>query len=213
MSKVPLKIDIVSDVVCPWCVIGYYQLQRAAEGLGIELDVRWHPFELNPSMPRQGQNLRKHLAAKYGTTPDESRRARDNLTNIGAELGFEFDYFDEMRMLNTFAAHQLIDWAEDFGRAHQTKLALFRAFFSQREDVSDHGTLVRIAKGSGLDGSKAHRILHSGDRSKRVRERQSHWIERGLQGVPAMVFGGDRLVVGAQGVDNYVALLENTAGR
>lgn len=206
-----MRVDIVSDVVCPWCVIGYYQLRRAAECLGIELDVHWHPFELNPSMPQQGQNLREHLAAKYGTTPADSRLARDKLTAIGAELGFEFDYFDEMRMFNTFAAHQLIDWAADFGQAHQTKLALFSAFFSQREDVSDLGTLVRIATDSGLDGSKASQVLQSGERSKRVRERQAHWIERGIQGVPAMVLGGDRLIVGAQGVDNYIALLKNSA--
>ena len=105
----PLRVDIVSDVVCPWCVIGYHQLAHAANATVVAIDVHWHPFELNPNMVQEGENLREHLAAKYGTTPEGSRKARARLTEMGAALGFTFNYADDMRMVNTFRAHQLID--------------------------------------------------------------------------------------------------------
>ena len=110
-----LRMDIVSDVVCPWCVIGYHQLAKAAEDTGIRIDLHWHPFELNPDMAQEGENLREHLAAKYGTTPEGSIKARARLTEMGAALGFEFNYADDMRMAH-LRAHQLIDWAEDQDR-------------------------------------------------------------------------------------------------
>lgn len=141
----PIRVDIVSDVVCPWCAIGYYQLAKAVRETGIEVDIHWHPFELNPQMAPEGENLRAHLAAKYGTTPEGSRQARARLTEMGAALGFTFNYADDMRMYNTFRAHQLIDWAEEQGKAHEVKLALFAAFFSRREDVSSIDVLAGVA--------------------------------------------------------------------
>ena len=99
-----VRVDIVSDVVCPWCVVGYRQLARAAEQAGVALDVNWHPFELNPRMADEGEGLREHLASKYGTTVEQSRRAREALTRMGAEVGFRFDYKDDLRIVPT-AAH------------------------------------------------------------------------------------------------------------
>ncbi|WP_370161434.1 DsbA family oxidoreductase, partial [Limimaricola soesokkakensis] len=128
----PIRVDIVSDVVCPWCVIGYSQLARAAEEIGIAIEIHWHPFELNPQMAEEGENLREHLAAKYGTSPEDSVKARARLTEMGAALGFTFDYADDMRMVNTFRAHRLIDWATEQGRGHEMNLALFEAFFTRR---------------------------------------------------------------------------------
>ena len=100
-----IRVDIVSDVVCPWCAIGYFQLAQAARDTGIAIDAHWHPFELNPAMSDAGENLREHLAAKYGTTLEGSIKARTRLTELGAELGFTFNYTDDMRMVNTFRAH------------------------------------------------------------------------------------------------------------
>lgn len=85
-----IRVDIVSDVVCPWCAIGYFQLAKAADEIGIGIEVHWHPFELNPQMAEEGENLREHLAAKYGTTPEGSKKARERLTDMGAALGFTF---------------------------------------------------------------------------------------------------------------------------
>ena len=204
----PIRVDIVSDVVCPWCVIGYHQLATAAKETGINLDVHWHPFELNPQMAAEGENLREHLAAKYGTTPEGSRKARARLTEMGAALGFTFNYADDMRMVNTFRAHQLIDWAEDQGRAHDMKLALFAAFFTRREDLNNVDVLADVASSIGLDRDTARAMLDSEERAESVREKEQFWTSRGVTGVPAMIFNRQHLVTGAQGEENYANILK-----
>ncbi|MBQ4825782.1 DsbA family oxidoreductase [Leisingera sp. HS039] len=204
----PIRVDIVSDVVCPWCAIGYYQLAEAVRETGIGVDIRWHPFELNPQMAPEGENLREHLAAKYGTTPEGSRQARARLTEMGAALGFTFNYADDMRMYNTFHAHQLIGWAEEQGKAHDVKLALFAAFFTRREDVSSIDVLASVAAGAGLDGDAARAMLESGGRAEQVRAKEQFWTSRGVQGVPAMIFERQHLVSGAQGEENYASILQ-----
>lgn len=208
-DQTPIRVDIVSDVVCPWCVIGYYQLKKASEATGIAIDVHWHPFELNPQMAEEGENLREHLAAKYGTTPEGSREARERLTALGTALGFTFDYADDMRMVNTFRAHQLIEWAEDQGKAHDMKLALFEAFFTRRENLVDIDVLANVAETIGLDGAAARAMLESGEKADLVRQKQQFWTSRGIQGVPAMVFRQRHLATGAQGEDNYAKILQH----
>ncbi len=203
----PIRVDIVSDVVCPWCAIGYAQLARASDETGIALDVHWHPFELNPDMAEDGENLRDHLAAKYGTTPEESKKARARLTDMGAALGFTFSYADDMRMWNTFRAHQLIEWATERDRGHDMKLALFEAFFTRRENVSDIEVLSNVAASIGLDHVAARNALMSGTLSAMVREKERFWTSRGVQGVPAMVFQQRYLVSGAQGEGVYSDIL------
>ena len=202
-----LQIDIVSDVVCPWCVIGYRQLVQALDRTGTTARVQWHPFELNPDMPEGGQNLREHLAEKYGTTPDQSEAARARLAALGLELGFVFDFNEDSRMVNTYRAHQLIEWADDQGRQTDMKLALFEAHFTKGRNVSDLAVLVDIAEGLGLDGDAARIALAGEHMGWNVRAMQAFWIEKGVRGVPAMVFDKQHLMSGAQGVDNYAALL------
>lgn len=207
MTKTLIRVDIVSDVVCPWCVIGYHQLAQAARDTGTELDVHWHPFELNSNMAINGENLREHLAAKYGTTMEGSIKARARLTKMGSDLGFTFNYSDDMRMYNTFAAHQVVDWAEEHGKGHEMKMALFGAFFTDSKDVSDIQVLADIATIIGLDGAQALAILSQGERAPMVREKQRYWSAKGVQGVPAMVFEDSYLVTGAQGEANYENIL------
>lgn len=208
----PIRIDIVSDVVCPWCIIGYKQLERALQETKTAADIHWHPFELNPQMAQEGENLREHLAAKYGTTPEGSRRARARLTELGAELGFVFDYTDDMRMVNTFRAHQLLKWAEEHGRGHDLQMALFAAFFAERLDLNDPAVLARVAALIGLDGDEALAVLTDGRYAEDVRQDEQFQISRGIEGVPAMIIDEKYLVVGAQGVDNYCSILEKIAG-
>lgn len=208
-TRQPIRVDIVSDVVCPWCAIGYFQLARASAETGIAIEVHWHPFELNPHMAEDGENLRAHLAAKYGTTAEDSVKARDRLTALGAALGFTFSYADDMRMWNTFKAHQLIDWAEAQGKAHEAKMALFSAFFTRRENVSGISVLAQVAREIGLDAEAATTVLDSGDLAERVRQKQQFWTSKGIQGVPAMVFERQHLVTGAQGEENYARILEH----
>ena len=212
-ETVPIRIDIASDIVCPWCVIGWQQLERAMAVTGTPTQVHWHPFELNPAMGPEGENLRAHIAAKYGTDPTDSAKARAKLTALGQDLGFRFDYFDEMRMVNTFAAHRLLAWAEPQGFEHALKLALFAAYFSERKDVSDPETLADVAHAVGLDRTQAAAVLASDQYSGEVRAKERMWAEHGVNGVPAMVFQRRHLVTGAQGVENYAAILRQLSGR
>lgn len=209
-----LQIDIVSDVVCPWCILGYKQLERALALTGTPADIDWHPFELNPQMPEEGENLRDHLAAKYGTTREDSRRARARLTELGRELGFAFDYSDDMRMVNTFRTHKLLHWAGTVGRKHDLKLALFEAYFTKRQDLSDPTVLADTAAAIGLERDQALAVLSDGRHAEAVRQEQAFWISQGIRGVPAVVFERRHLVTGAQGVDTYVTILQSlTKGR
>ena len=205
----PLQIDIVSDVVCPWCIIGYKQLQKALDGQPGRFDVtlRWHPFELNPHMPPEGQNLREHLAHKYGTTVEQSRAARGRLTELGASLGFRFDYFDDMRMVNTFKAHQLLHWAGEQGRQTELKLALFSAFFSERRDVSDAQVLVAVAQSQGLSAQEAADLLADERYATAVRSEQQHWLDREVHAVPTFLFNGRYQVPGAQEAATFTRVL------
>ena len=207
----PIRIDIVSDVVCPWCVIGYKQLERAIGETGTPVEIHWHPFELNPQMVAEGENLRAHLAAKYGTTLQDSIRARAKLTALGADLGFTFNYADDMRMVNTFRAHQLLHWADGQGRKHDLKMALFAAFFGRREDINNVQVLAAVAAGIGLDHTEAAAVLADQQFTTIVREQEHFWQARGIQGVPAMIFNEEHLVSGAQGVGNYIAILRHLA--
>jgi predicted DsbA family dithiol-disulfide isomerase len=211
-SATPIRIDIVSDVVCPWCIIGYKQLERALQEAKTAADIHWHPFELNPQMADEGENLREHLAAKYGTTPEGSRQARARLTELGAELGFTFNYTDDMRMVNTFRAHQLLRWAEEHGRGHDLQMVLFAAFFGERFDLNDPAVLARVAARIGFDGDEALAVLADGRYAQAVRQDEQFWISRGIEGVPAIIFDEKYLVVGAQGVDNYRSTLEKIVG-
>lgn len=203
-----LTVDIVSDVVCPWCIVGYKQLEQALVQSGLEAAIRWHPFELNPQMPEEGEDLREHLAAKYGTTPQQSAAARERLKALGASLGFAFDYADDMRMVNTFRAHQLLHWAAAQGRQHDLKMQLFSAFFTHRRDVNDPQVLADEAVAIGLDGNEAQAVLADGRFADEVRADEQVWTSRGIHGVPAMIFNSRYLVTGAQGVDNYVSVLQ-----
>ena len=202
-----IRVDIASDVVCPWCIIGYKQLERALEETGLRAEIHWHPFELNPQMPEEGEDLQQHLAAKYGSTPEDSRKARTRLTAMGAELGFTFDYAEGMNMPNTFRAHQLLHWAATQGREHDLQMALFAAFFTNRENVNDAEVLADTAAKSGLDREEALAILRDARFAEAVRLAEQSWTTKGIQGVPAMIFNQKYLVTGAQGTENFVSIL------
>lgn len=213
-KSVDMRVDIISDVVCPWCIVGYKQLAKALDQTGLNAGIHWHPFELNPQMAEEGEDLREHLAAKYGTTPEASKQARERLTAIGDSLGFAFRYSDEMRMVNTFRAHQLLTWAGTMGRQHQLKMALFDAFFSDGRNVNDVDVLADTSESAGLDRTEAVNVLADGRFAQQVRDEEQFWTSRGIHGVPAMIFNQRHLVTGAQGIDNYVSVLEQlTQGR
>ncbi|WP_299507095.1 DsbA family oxidoreductase [uncultured Roseobacter sp.] len=202
-----MQIDIVSDVMCPWCVIGYKQLEQALTATGLKVDLRWHPFELNPGMPQDGQNLAEHIAEKYGSTPAQSEETRARIQHLGADLGFEFNFSDRSKVVNTFRAHQLLDWAETQSKQHALKLALFAAHFTDELDVSDDGVLVQVARSVGLNASDATDVLSSGAYAQSVRDKQKFWTSRGISGVPSVIFSGKYLLTGAQGAETYADVL------
>lgn len=207
----PVTIDIVSDVVCPWCIIGYKQLEKALSVMPGEFEagLNWHPFELNPQMPPEGQNLRQHLAEKYGTSTEQSSGARNRLTQLGETLGFTFNFDDDLRMVNTFQAHQLLHWAREQGRQTDLKLLLFAAYFSEGRDVSQPAELVQLAVSAGLPEEGAREVLESGRYAEPVRSAQRLWREREVHAVPAFVFNNQYMVPGAQEAETFVRILKN----
>ena len=208
MSKI-LKIDIVSDVVCPWCTIGYKRLEKAITELGVEdqVDITWQPFELNPNMPAEGQNVNEHITEKYGSTTAQQNESKKMMTEAGAELGFKFDYFDEMRMVNTFHAHVLLEYAKDFGKQTELKMTLTKAFFSDRKDVSTKEVLKEALVSVGLDADKALAKLNDEAARSAVREQQNYWKNMGVNSVPTIVFNRKSAVTGAQPVTTFKQVL------
>ncbi|MGR3713920.1 MAG: DsbA family oxidoreductase [Shimia sp.] len=208
MAQNPIRVDIVSDVVCPWCIVGYCQLMQASEVTGITIETYWHPFELNPDMEADGENLRDHIMRKYGSTAEQSKDARDRLTEVGADLDIDFRWSDDSRIYNTFAAHQLLHWASETGQAQALKLALFEAYFTQGRDVSDSNVLIDVAASVGLIAEEAEAVLRDERHADMVRQKEQFWTARGVSGVPTMVFDGKQATSGAQGVETFTRLLK-----
>ncbi|MBD3863850.1 DsbA family oxidoreductase [Olleya marilimosa] len=204
-----LKIDIVSDVVCPWCTIGYKRLEKAIQELGVadQIDIEWQPFELNPNMPAEGQNLNEHITEKYGSTLEQQNQSKKMMTDVGEELGFKFDYFDDMRMVNTFDAHILLEYANDFGKQTELKMTLTKAFFSDRKDVSKRDVLKAALLEVGLNADEALAKLDSDEARLEVRNKQGYWKNMGVNSVPTIVFNRKSAVTGAQPVDTFKQVL------
>ncbi len=204
-----LKIDIVSDVVCPWCIVGYKRLEKAIEELGLQdqVEIEWQPFELNPNMPAEGQNIGEHITEKYGATLEQQKASQQHLVQAGAELGFTFDYFDEMRMSNTFEAHILLEYAEAFGKQTELKMRLITAFFSERQDVSKRAVLKQALLDVGLNAEEGLALLDKDEVRKEVRNKQNYWKNLGINSVPTIVFNKKSAVAGAQPVDVFKQVL------
>lgn len=204
----PLKIDFVSDVSCPWCVIGLRALNQALDQLGDEVraEIHFQPFELNPNMPAEGQDLAEHIFEKYGSTPEQSKANREHIRDRGAELGFTFKEGDK-RIYNTFDAHRLLHWAETQGKQQALKEALFAAYFSEHADPSDHRLLADVAQKVGLDRVRAEAVLASGEYTLDVRTAEQLWIARGVNSVPTIVFNEHYAVSGGQPVDVFVGAI------
>ena len=218
-----LTIDIWSDVMCPWCVIGYKQLQKGlaqVEG-EIEADIRWHAFELNPDMPPEGEPQEAHIARKYGRSPAEVAAGRSQMHHIAERAGYTFGYAGAgeappAMMWNTFAAHLLLLHAfETYGAEVQTrlKLALFDAHFQQRQRLGDREVLLDIAEAAGLVRAGAAAALDDPALAERVRAEQAAAYDMNVSGVPAMLINGKYMVPGAQEPEVYAQALRRVAAR
>ncbi|WP_262267586.1 DsbA family oxidoreductase [Microvirga yunnanensis] len=208
-----LKIDFVSDVACPWCVIGLRGLEQALANAAdaVAADITFQPFELNPGMLPPGQNLAEHIMEKYGSTAEQSAASRAMIRARGAEVGFPFNMTEESRIYNTFDAHRLLHWAGIVGRQRALKHTLFKANFTDGANVSDHGVLVDAAVAAGLDGDEAREILASGRYGEQVRGAEREWISRGVRSVPAIVINGTWLISGGQPAGSFEQALRGIA--
>lgn len=208
-----LKIDFVSDIACPWCVIGLAGLEKALDSLKgeIEAAITFHPFELNPDMPAGGENGLEHIAKKYGMSADQVRENRARIRDRAAAVGFTMSTSDTSRAYNTFDAHRLIAWAGEKGRQLEMKRQLFTLYFTNQQDTGDRDALVSAAEAAGLDGAEAREILASDRYAKQVRTEEMFWRQRGINSVPAVVVGDRYLISGGQPPEEFVRQLRDIA--
>jgi predicted DsbA family dithiol-disulfide isomerase len=208
-----LKIDFVSDISCPWCIIG---LRGLEEGLSraadvVDADIIFQPFELNPAMPPEGQNIVEHVAQKYGSSREQSAANRAMIRERAAVLGFTMATDDDSRIYNTFDAHRLLHWADTQGVQQPLKEALFELYFTRSGDPSDHGALVAAATSVGLDAAEAQAILSSDRYADDVRKAEQIWQSRGIRSVPAVVINERYLISGGQPPEAFEEALRNIA--
>ena len=212
-----LKIDFVSDIVCPWCAIGLAALAQAAERLAGQVRLDWHfqPFELNPGMGPQGEDLFEHLAAKYGSTPEQLRQMHQQIAARGAALGFTFSE-RRTRIYNTFDAHRLLHWLEEEGTAGQRlalQQALFKAYFSDGDNPGEPAVLLRLAAAAGLDEERARAVLRSDEYADAVRQQQAFYRGQGIHSVPAVIINDRHLIQGGQPVEVFEQALRQIAAQ
>lgn len=196
----PMKIDFVSDVACPWCAVGLNGLEEALERTGdlIDAAITFQPFELNPDMPREGEDGAEHITRKYGISAEQAEANRAVIRDRAAAVGFDMGGIDGRRVYNTFDAHRLLHWAEGSGHQAALKHALLEANFTQGLDVSDPEILVAAAERAGFDGEAAREVLASGRYTAEVRDAERLWQSRGINSVPAIVIDGRYLISGGQ---------------
>jgi len=215
-----LKIDFVSDVSCPWCAIGLKALDQALARVAgdITAELHFQPFELNPKMAPEGQEITEHITEKYGITPEQADVNRENIRQRGEKVGFTFSRSDQpgggrSRIYNTFDAHRLLHWAGLQGSGVQKALkeGLLKAYFTDGQSPASHEVLVRVAGESGLDPLQAAEVLASHAYAKQVRERESFYLTQGVHSVPAVIINDRHLISGGQPVEVFEQALRQIA--
>ena len=215
-----LKIDFVSDVSCPWCVIGLKSLDQALERVAADVRAELHfqPFELNPQMAPEGQDITEHITEKYGITPAQADANREAIRLRGEQLGFVFSRADQpgggrSRIYNTFDAHRLLHWAGLVGAGEQKALkeALFKAYFTDGQSPASHEVLAQAASAAGLDAARAREILASDAYAAEVREREQFYQQHGIHSVPAVIINDRHLISGGQPVEVFEQALRQLA--
>jgi len=205
-----LKIEIVSDVMCPWCVVGYKNLEKALSELSpnLKAEISWHAFELNPSMPTEGQNLSEHIMQKYGQTKQQSEENRTRLTEIGKQAGFEFNFDQNSIMINSFDCHRLLSWSKNYQKQTELKLALFKAHFSDKIYLNDEEALLKVVSQVGLPVAEAKGILSSNAYVDEVRTEQEQAQQMGVSSVPTFIINEKYAINGGQAVETFKQALE-----
>lgn len=193
-----VKLDIVSDPVCPWCYIGKALLDHAlAERPDHPFVIEWHPFQLNPDMPREGMDRRAYLEAKFGGK-EAAVAAYQPVAEKAREAGIEIDFEAMQRTPNTLDAHRLIHWAGIEGKQEAVAMALFAAYFTEGRDIGDAEVLTDIADSAGMDGAVVAKLLASEADEANIRTRDAQFREMGISSVPTYIVAAQHAVPGAQ---------------
>ena len=206
-----MRIDIWSDVACPWCYVGKRNLDAALDQLGLEVEVHWRAFELDPNAPAStNRTMDEVLSAKYGMSPDEAKAANSHMTKVAAEAGLEY-HLDRVRLTNSFDAHRLAELAGARGLGPEATERLFAAYFTEGELISDIETLVRLGREIGLPEEEVREVLGSDAFSQEVRQDEAAARDAGFTGVPTIVVDGRFTIPGAQPTDVMVRILGRLA--
>lgn len=209
-----VKIDFVSDVVCPWCAVGLNALEQAIARVGdaVEIELHFQPFELNPQMVAEGEDIDEHLGRKYGLGAQQLAQNREALRQRGAALGFVFNKRE--RIYNTFDAHRLLHWAGAQGPAQERTLkhALLKAYFTDGRDISRHEVLAAVAGETGLDAERAGALLASDEYAEQVRQQEQYYQSQGISAVPSVIINDRHLIQGGQPVEQFEAAIRQIAG-
>ena len=208
--KETIQIDIVSDVSCPWCVIGYSSIMQAIGRLTpkVECEISWKPFELNPKMSAEGQQLEAHLNEKYGSSHAEMEQTKNMITERGEALGFEFNFKEDGRIYNTFNAHRLLFWARQFNKQTELKLALFGLYFTEGGNPDKLEDMLGVVTKVGLSADEARKIIESDQYAKEIREEEAKYQAMGVNMVPTFIINNKYVITGGMPVENFVEKLE-----
>jgi len=207
----PVRIDVVSDVVCPWCFIGKRRLEKAlALKPDIPVEVHWHPYFLNDWIPREGISRAEYLTTKFGSPERYKDIARRVMAAAAAE-GLDYAVDKISRQPNTLDAHRLIRWAGGIGKAADMKQRLMELYFTEGADLTNRAVLVQAAADVGLDAEDVREALASDQDMAEVEREAQSAKEAGIEGVPMFIFGGRFAVSGAQAPDYLAEAIERLA--
>lgn len=204
-----LTIDIVSDVVCPFCSIGYARLQQALAQLPeLDVNIQWRAFELNPGPKSQPEPVLQALCKKYGASEADMRANQQRIVQAATELGLDFSGMEKRYTCSTFDAHRLLKWAADSGKQTVLKQVLFEATFGQGVSVDDEAVLLSCVVKAGLDQQAAREVLHSQQFAEQVQTEQEQYRQAGINSVPAFIINQQYLISGAQDPAHFVEVLQ-----
>ncbi len=212
MNK-PLLLEMVSDVVCPWCWLGFRRLQAAEITEAVE--IRFRPFELDPTIPAEGVDYRAYMKTKFGPDGPDNRwkQMREALERFGAAEDIPFDFNGITHRPNTLDAHRLIRWAQGQDRGPEAMEALFAAYFRDHRDIGSAGVLTEIAGDIGLEADVVGDLLARGADREAVHEEEQLFISMGVAGVPIYIAGRRYALQGAQDTENITRFVSDVAGR
>ena len=212
MSAISVRIDIVSDIVCPWCWLGWRYLKNAADQTKHNVDISWRAYMLDPDVPKDGVDYKPYMKNKFGDGPSNKFKAmREHLETAGPVVGIDFKFNGIPKRANTLAAHQLMLWAQGQGKANDMAEALFKAFFTDHRDINDRSVLIDLAENAGLDTDIVSDLFEKGADKETVMTEIGGILKSGIRGVPAYIYQGKYLVQGAQDTKNHLNIIDQIA--